>query len=399
MRAYEGGRGRVLVGDGLDEPGGAGLAGPLLGPAQQRPAEPPAAVRGVHVDLGAPVRPGPSDDRAVLVGHHGIQRRIEAGPGQIRRDPVHIGLDPADHRLLVRGHHRMNRGDVGSGNGTKAYRHPVSLHLMTLTVDTALVERLERAEGDRIAAACLAAREREPAAFARPVAAGYACYAGPGSPLNKVVGLGFGGVPAEDEWAAVESVYRELGAPVEVEFAHPGDPAVRDWLTGRGYRLTGFEDVLGRVPGDVTISGGPWLFNDVSVSASPIEELDTWLATVTAGFAATPAFSLDALVRVHVDLSTRPGVTRYLAWVDGAPAGGGTLEVAHGLGEFAAGATRPEFRRRGVQAALLARRLADARAAGCEVAVVTTSPGTQSQRNVRRAGFDLLYTRALLTLS
>jgi len=52
-----------------------------------------------------------------------------------------------------------------------------------------------------------------------------------------------------------------------------------------------------------------------------------------------------------------------------------------------------------VQTALIAIRLADAIAAGCDIATVTTSPGSRSQQNVQRRGFDLLYTRALLQTS
>jgi hypothetical protein len=55
----------------------------------------------------------------------------------------------------------------------------------------------------------------------------------------------------------------------------------------------------------------------------------------------------------------------------------------------------PEFRRRGVQASLLATRLASA-AAGRDFAVVTTGPGSKSQQNVQRLGFQLLYARAIL---
>ena len=50
----------------------------------------------------------------------------------------------------------------------------------------------------------------------------------------------------------------------------------------------------------------------------------------------------------------------------------------------------------GVQSALLSARLADAASGGCDVAVVTTQPGSKSQQNVQRRGFDLLYTRAVL---
>jgi hypothetical protein len=49
-----------------------------------------------------------------------------------------------------------------------------------------------------------------------------------------------------------------------------------------------------------------------------------------------------------------------------------------------------------VQSALLSARLSDAHAAGADIAVVTTSPGSRSQQNVQRKGFQLLYTRAIL---
>jgi hypothetical protein len=49
-----------------------------------------------------------------------------------------------------------------------------------------------------------------------------------------------------------------------------------------------------------------------------------------------------------------------------------------------------------VQSALLAARLSDAANAECDIAVVTTAPGSTSQKNVQRSGFQLLYTRAVL---
>jgi len=59
-------------------------------------------------------------------------------------------------------------------------------------------------------------------------------------------------------------------------------------------------------------------------------------------------------------------------------------------------ATLPAYRRRGVQSALLASRLALARELGCDLAVVTTQPGSKSQGNVQRLGFELAYSRAIL---
>jgi len=66
------------------------------------------------------------------------------------------------------------------------------------------------------------------------------------------------------------------------------------------------------------------------------------------------------------------------------------------VAQLTGAATAPAHRRHGVQAALLSARLADAAAAGCDIAVITTQPGSTSQANAQRRGFDLLYTRAIL---
>jgi len=87
---------------------------------------------------------------------------------------------------------------------------------------------------------------------------------------------------------------------------------------------------------------------------------------------------------------------RYLARLDDRTAGGGGLYLGGGIGFLCGAATLAAFRRRGVQAALLQRRLAAAASAGCDLAIVTTAPGSKSQQNVQRHGFALMYARAVL---
>src|SRR5262249_28530808 len=83
----------------------------------------------------------------------------------------------------------------------------------------------------------------------------------------------------------------------------------------------------------------------------------------------------------------------YLAQIEDKPAGGGTLVLRNGIaGLFGAG-TLVQFRNRGVQSALLAARLARAVEAGCDLAVSLAHPGSSSQRNILRYGFQTLYTR------
>jgi GNAT superfamily N-acetyltransferase len=265
---------------------------------------------------------------------------------------------------------------------------------------TDLARRVERAETTFITAGTEAAQRRTSGTgFLIPLAGGVASYAEPDSPWNKVAGLGFAGVPAEDELAEVERAFAARGAEVSVELSNLADPAVGEMLTRRGYHLASYENVLGLPLGGATEFLAP---PGVEVRPSGDDEFDTWLDVVldavahpdTEGLPWIDDFPRHILENAERDL-VAAGARHYLALVDGVPAGGASIGIQDGFAQFSAG-TAPAFRRRGVQSALLAARVADATAAGCEVALVTVQPGSRSQHNVQRRGFDLLYTRATL---
>ena len=64
--------------------------------------------------------------------------------------------------------------------------------------------------------------------------------------------------------------------------------------------------------------------------------------------------------------------------------------------ELGGASTRLAFRRKGIQRALIDARMATARSKGCDLAMVLTEPGNDSQRNLHRAGFELAYTIVVL---
>ena len=271
--------------------------------------------------------------------------------------------------------------------------------MQPLFCDTALASRIERAEAEFMAACAAAAKARRAVArgFTMRVGGGVASFVEAGSPFNKVAGLGFGAVDAAalDE---IERAYAAVGCPVQVEVSILGDSTIGVRLTERGYRLVSFENVLGRPLIDV-----PKYPSDVR--PSPDDELQTWLDVVVDAFAHADAegiadheqFSRATLEAAERDQVTTAGAVRYLAWREGMPVGGAAFRTGgDGIAQFIGAATLPAHRRTGVQTALLTARLADARAAGCELAVVTTRPGSRSQHNVQRTGFQLLYSRAVL---
>ncbi|MCO1660554.1 GNAT family N-acetyltransferase [Pseudonocardia sp. S2-4] len=241
----------------------------------------------------------------------------------------------------------------------------------------------------------------ERTAFAIPIGGGTATYAGPGSPFNKIAGLGFDGTPDDAALTEVERAFAERGAPVQVELSTLADPEIGARLTARGYHLVSFENVLGReLTGGLDGAATP----GIEVERSSDAEFEAWLDIVVDAFAhpdteGVPSheeFPRQAIADAMRDVAAA-GVVRYLARRDGVVAGGASARAAGGIAQLNGAATTPAHRRRGVQTALLSARLADLAAAGCDVAVVTTQPGSRSQRNVQRHGFDLLYTRAVLT--
>ncbi len=106
----------------------------------------------------------------------------------------------------------------------------------------------------------------------------------------------------------------------------------------------------------------------------------------TQGVPSHEEFPREVVARAERDFAAA-GVMRYVALRDGVIAGGASLHMAEGVAQLTGAVTAPAHRRRGVQTALLSARLADAAAAGCDIAAVTTQPASKSQQNVQRRGF------------
>jgi len=243
---------------------------------------------------------------------------------------------------------------------------------------TALAARIERAECALLTDSARAVARVRPGTdvLVRPLAGGVATHAGTGSPLNKVAGLGFGGPVDEAELSEVEHLYAARKARVQVELSCLADPSVGVMLTGRGYGLVGFENVLGRALSARDVASSSSAGSEITVEVGDDESFATWLDTVVTGFASPDqqgvpsheSFLREVLEQVMSDMSGADGFVRYLAFREGRAAGGACMRLDEGVAQLCGASTRPEHRRRGVQAALLARRLADAAHAGCDVA-------------------------------
>lgn len=274
-----------------------------------------------------------------------------------------------------------------------------------LFAPTSLAALIDRAEG-RLCAEWSAGVDAQGGVrgIVQSVDGGLAVYVAPSSPVNKVIGLGFDGPLDVASLEAVERLWRERNEPVRIEMSILAHPSVGSLLTRRGYRLHGFENVLGRRLDDLpAFVPAP----DITVETLREEDEQTWVEIAVDAFmdldgtgsVADDSLPRDVLRRAIQDFAGGPGFARYLARVKGTPVGEAAMRIEGSLAQVAGAGTLPPYRGRGVQKALLHRRLIDARDRGCEIAVVTTAPGTRSQENVMRRGFVLLYTRAILIRS
>jgi ribosomal protein S18 acetylase RimI-like enzyme len=262
-----------------------------------------------------------------------------------------------------------------------------------------LARRIEAAEANMMRALAERARAAGHDVELRPVGTGVATFVRPGSPMNKVIGIGFDGPVDEHELDAIEAAWRDRGSPVQVELSTLARFEAAQQFAARGYELQAFENVLGADP--AAFAGAP---SSLRVERTETD-LDEWIERMADSFLqadGTGAGSPDAFAKSEVmtamrEMAGAPGLRRYLVAIDGVMAGGASMRLdPERVAQMCGAATAPPFRRRGVQSALLEARLRDAAAANCDVAVITTMPGSKSQQNAQRQGFHLLYARAIL---
>lgn len=260
-----------------------------------------------------------------------------------------------------------------------------------------LARRIDRAEIDFCAMATMAAA---PDGATLERGGGLAVYSAPGSPVNKVLGLGLDAECADEDLDAIEDFYAERGCPVQIELCPLTMPDLPSRLTKRGYVLQAFENELARVaPAEPVHAASD---ADIRVEAGAAEEM--WLDVVAEGFAVpdrivpgsrpVPHDAVAAIGDV-MRLFFHPEIVRYVAHVDGHPAAAAVSFIKDGVMCIAGTATRKAFRRRGLQRAVVARAMNDGRGK-TDLIIATTEPGSISQRTFERLGFRVVYTRAIL---
>jgi GNAT superfamily N-acetyltransferase len=251
--------------------------------------------------------------------------------------------------------------------------------------DAALARRIEAAEAAG-ARACAA----HPGTAMLDVAGGCAIFAGADSPLTQAVGMGLNGPVSEPEIGGLEAFFRSRGARVAIDLCPLADPGLLETLAGRGYRLTEFNNVV------VKRLAGAEIVLTPRVRRAVADEPDLWSYTVGVGFFDQPELTTGEM-DVGRAIFAAPGALCYLAAADtGEAAGGAALAIHDGLATLFADSTIARFRRQGLHRELVSARLNEAIARGCDMATASMLPGSASQRNYERLGFEVIYTKVTL---
>ena len=214
---------------------------------------------------------------------------------------------------------------------------------------------------------------------------GRAVYAGPGLPVNVAAGVGAGadGVAWLPE---AERFLLERGVtPAVVAYSHIHADALKA-LSERDFFLTRLLHVHARAL-SVPVPAPALSVREVA----PVE----WLPIAVAAFGQE---SRPIMRRT----AARPHAHFWVCDMAGEAVAAGALSVfdLNSFGRAAllfSAATHPERRGRGAQTALLGARLRQAQDLGAEVAYLMVTPGTPSERNARRAGFEQVAARLSFT--
>ncbi len=234
------------------------------------------------------------------------------------------------------------------------------------------------------------------------VAGVYAMFDGAESPCTQTFGLGVFEDATADQLDELEKFYVERGAPVFHEVSPMADPGLMELLHARGYKPIELTSVMyrelesGAPPPSAFLAGGrlkPGLKTEIKTRVIGDDESDLWAATSAAGWS-TEMEGLEDFMLAFGRISARcEGGYPFLADLNGKAISTGMLFIYDDVCILAGTSTVEDARRQGAQNALLHDRLKFASDRGCKLAIVGASPGSQSQKNAQKNGFNIAYTR------
>lgn len=242
----------------------------------------------------------------------------------------------------------------------------------------------------------------------REVAGGMLARGEPGTWVNVATGLGMHGAVSDAEIEEFVAFYVSAGLEPRIEVCPFADASLVKGLASRRFVVKHFENVFFREYAasdrDLCAASTPSpLAEGIEVGRlDPEDEKGVWeyAAAVARGFSPDGEEPEAADVSLTARVVRTQHVWAYAARAEGRIVGGGAIEIPPGEGAKATAlfalSVLPAYRRKGVQQALIAARLRAGAEAGGTIATISALPGVATERNARRMGFQVAYTKAVM---
>lgn len=253
--------------------------------------------------------------------------------------------------------------------------------------DVNLAARLEAAECATMIRIAEASRDSITSLAIEPFAGGTAVFAGIGSPMTHAIGIGLHGEAPVEELARMESFFADRGSACIVDLCPLAHPSVHFYLQTRAYRLSECNNVMVR-----EIAADEQFEVSTGMRRVGAAEYTEWSSIVCRAFSEQMPVTDEAIAMMSATCKASE------AWIAGSgeTVAAAAMNITNGVAHLYGDATLPSARRAGWQSALIRARLAAAQEKGCQIAMASVLPGSQSHRNYERAGFRLLYMRVNL---
>lgn len=234
----------------------------------------------------------------------------------------------------------------------------------------------------------------------RPFAGGVAARAAPGSWCNYAAGFGFQSPLTRAEVESVIAWYEEMGIEPRLEahpFLHVESLALLEDLkfVTRSFEFIYCRELDSGETVAPTVDTPPDLRVRV-VDKSDASDMRHYAQIAMSGFYPPDASPSEDDVRLAIKGAGGPNSMNVVAWLGDTPVGAGGSAVTGNIAALFGTSVLPDFRRRGVQQALLAARLNLAAQRGATIATIGSLPGAITERNVRRMGFQVAYVKSML---
>jgi ribosomal protein S18 acetylase RimI-like enzyme len=237
---------------------------------------------------------------------------------------------------------------------------------------------------------------------AQPLEDGWMTFGGPGAFVNKACGLGLAGPVAKEAGRDLVDFFASRGVEPRVELCPYVHPSLLVALGRAGFQLHEFENVFFRPLGETENfraalpSGWPQGLTVDRVDAKDALAIEEYVRLSSQGFFPDGKTMSKGFLESAMKAPLLPHTDSFVARLEGQAVGAGGCSMRAGLLSLFGTSVRPEFRKRGVQQALVAARLERGRERGAGLATIVSLAGAGTERNAVRLGFRMAYTRAAL---